>query len=473
MYFVGKLRLFAAVAMLLPLSAMPLQSAPPASPASCVVPTPSLDGPGISDDVCGASVNFHEFGNMAWQTFKTLVWPASGRGEADTLRELADMVGSRVFETYKADWETFQNQAAEPLAWHRYPDKAPICANADAMKPPLDRDSLVLASLHKFGNLDQIDFDRNDAKIFHLLVTQKGSLVRYLTGFNKLTFNTIRNNGLYGPVTVKFSEDPPVPPRYFDPGSINIKSAWIEMDGISDPGSFYTRWAWVQKPHHDVAQRTCDLKLMGLVALHIAHKTKSSPQWIWASFEHVRNVPSGEKLAEKKDYTFNDGLGTTPMETDPPPGARFPFPLDKPFKIPNPYNVERQKKIPTEIRDINVLWQGVLKDTVWSNYELVMVQWPRRRFKEELTGSEIYTPERPTAYPVPPCGEVPSDINIANTVIETFLQLDATCGKNRTCMGCHNLTRNYDFIWSIPTKDKEPGKAAISVLRQNLWGQPQ
>ena len=414
-----------------------------------------------------------DFANMAWQTFKTLVWPAAGRGEADTRREISDMVGSRVFETYKADWETFREGAVEPLVWDRYPDKAAICANADTMTPPLDRDTLVLASLHKFGNLDQIDLGSGGDRIFHVLVTQKGGLVRYLTGFNKQTFNTIRANKLYGPLAVGATDDQPVPPRLFEPSSVNntgaitIKSAWIDMDGISDPGSFHTRWAWVQRPHHEVAQRTCDLKLVGLVALHIAHKTESSPQWIWASFEHVRNVPESANLTERTDYTFNDGLGTTRMEDDPPADARFP--LKKPFKIPHPYNVERRREIPKVIRDINASWQRLLKHTVWSNYKLVTVQWPQTKLSPGATGADVSKPGKSTAIPLPPCGEFTSiDVSIANSVIETFLQLDTECGRNNTCMSCHNNARNYDFIWSIPTKDLEHSKAAISVLRQTI-----
>ena len=38
---------------------------------------------------------------------------------------------------------------------------------------------------------------------------------------------------------------------------------------------------------------------MGLVGLHIAHKTQHAPQWIWSTFEQVDNYKG-------PDPSFND-----------------------------------------------------------------------------------------------------------------------------------------------------------------------
>ncbi|MDP1966944.1 MAG: hypothetical protein Q8K93_32645 [Reyranella sp.] len=499
MYFTGKLRLFAAliasaaIASGTLLSCLPQQQAPlrphaslqPSDEDRCPLwkpDLPALDVVGIPKDVCDGGPPWEDFAHMAWQTFKTLVWPAAGRGKPDKGLPIDHPTGSRVFETYKADWETFLDKAAQPDEWHAYPEKAPVCANVDTMKPPLDKDSLVLASLHKFGNLDQV-FEPGPTPLFHILVSQNRSLVRYLTGFGEHSFNTIRNNKLYEPQTLKNSDDPPVPPRYFEPGSIekkfvgsiNIKSAWIEMEGFSrdEKQSFYTRMAWVQDPPYDAAPRNCRLALVGLVALHIAHKTKSSPQWIWASFEHRRNVPDSEQGPDGGRYTFNDGRGTTPMADAPPPEAQLPYFRVNPFAIPDPFNVERKKAIPQVLRDINHSWQGKLTNTVWKNYELVAVQWPKYGRSPGRTGADEDKPGgKATAYPQPPCLGFDRNSSIANSVIETFLQANTDCKGNRetnpTCMSCHNLVRNYDFVWSVYVKDNDTAKAAISVLRQNL-----
>ncbi|MDP2377192.1 hypothetical protein [Reyranella sp.] len=476
MYFTGKLRLFAAVAFaaiasvaLLSQPALPQQASRPQD--RC--PLNPLDSPlplgvvGIPKDAC-RNYTTKDFGDMAWQTFKTLVWPAvmtnpSKRGEPDTLLPITRK-GPLVFETYKADWETFNKDGVTPpLVWDKYPETADVCAGA----PPINHGSLVLGSIHKFGNLDAA-FGRLEAPSFHILVSQKGSLVRYLTSFGKQTFNTILDNGLYGPLAVGRSEEEPVWPRLFDPGSVTIKSAWIEMDGYSEAEklNFHTRKALVQKPDSDPAKRTCSETLVGLVALHVAHKTESSRQWIWASFEHIRNVPNSGQ-SDGNAYTFHDGKST--MLSAPPPKATFP--LDDPFTIPTPFNVERQQVIAQVIRDLNDTWRDILKDTVWSNYRLVTVQWPRYKDRAKMTGADRDEPGKPTATPLPPCFDwVGANVSVANPVMETFLQLDSHCGMNKTCMSCHNRARNYDFIWSIPKKDHEHDKAAISVLREIMWG---
>ena len=47
---------------------------------------------------------------------------------------------------------------------------------------------------------------------------------------------------------------------------------------------------------------------MGLTGLHIIHKTKNSPQFIWATFEHVNNAPNKNEIKNKNNllkwYTF-------------------------------------------------------------------------------------------------------------------------------------------------------------------------
>jgi hypothetical protein len=462
MWFTGKLRLIAGMAVLLLASCLPQRSALP----SCPMPTP-LSPVGIPTDVCGPEFNFTEFGAMAWQTFKTLAWPAHERGIPDEGRPITDMKGPRVFETYKSDWETFQALRAPPLPWHEYPSQVPdwLCANA-ATLPPLDKGTLVLASLHKFGNIDQRDETPgppNEA-ITHLLVAQNGSLVRYLTGFDQKAFKGIRDNKLYEPVDIPISYQAPGSLTKAAYGAITIKSAWIEMIGDIDPSEFYVRSALVQQPAAKPAERSCKRVDVGLVGLHIAHKTEKSPQWIWASFEHVKNVPQ-RGHGKGSPRTFNDGSGKL-MEEHPPPEARLPM---EPFVKPPPYNVDRWKELPKQVSEVNDLWQKKLRKdrSVWANYELVAIQWAGLRGMPDHTGSGVQIGDLYSAQPEPPC--LSGDASLANSVIETFLQPHTTCAKELTCMTCHNKVRSYDFIWSIPLAGKEPNPSpmrqkALSVL---------
>lgn len=431
-------------------------------------------------------MGMEQFSNMAWETFKVLVWPAkmsaspnlSKRGEPDTDRLITDMEGPRVFETYKSDWETFQKGAAKPLDWHLFPSEvsSDLCADAEKVNP-LPDGTLILTALHKFGNLDLRIEDAAGERseilahlpIMHVVVGQNRKLVRYQTGFNRTAFNTISAHGLYKPSSLKNSDDAPEGGRRFDYGSITIKSAWIDMTNIPNPEVFHKRYAWVQKAGVDLEPRTCDWLLVGLVGLHIAHKTRSSPQWIWASFEHVRNAPY-RKQPRSGAYTFHDG-SSAEMEKNPPTDARLPQDPSQEFKSPSPYNIERWKLIPRGAKPVNDAWRAMLAkpeiNSVWANYELVAVQWPKHKDEPELTGAGIPNGKKMPAFPVPPCADE-FDANLANTVIETFLQKKTVCEEKLTCMSCHNETRNYDFVWSIPLNKGDPAskvrKEALSTL---------
>jgi len=462
MHSVGNIRVVLAAALMV-VAVMPAQSQPPCP----VIPSLAVDG--IPDDVCQHEPRDYEsFANMAWQTFKMLVWPAASRGVAATDRNITDMKGARVFETYKSDWETFLAKAERPLDWDLYPTKADACANVSSI-PPLSDGSLVLASLNKFGNVTQTDVarDSKNADIEYLLVAQNGSLVRYLPAFGKKAFDLIQTNKLYQSLDMTVSDDPPKGKTKTSFGTMTIKSAWIEIkNGLPDPSSFYWRYAWVQDP----SDGSCKEAPVALVGLHITHKTVSSPQWIWASFEHVKNAPLRHS-PPVVGYTFNDGSGSD-MLVDPPLNARIPM---NPFVIPPPYNVEQWVPTAKAIENVNGNWQKMLRDagSVWTNYKLVVVEWPGIPNAGGRTGSGRDKVGKPGAYPTPPC--LKNGVNLANTVMETFLQPDIVCKGMTTCMSCHNNARNYDFIWSIPLNSKDPlgalglsqtRESALSILRQ-------
>ena len=62
----------------------------------------------------------------------------------------------------------------------------------------------------------------------------------------------------------------------------------------------------------DLDSKDCHEAEVGLVGLHIRYKTPLRPQWMWASFEHVHNVPSqggAVPVGGPTAYTFNDGSG--------------------------------------------------------------------------------------------------------------------------------------------------------------------
>lgn len=461
MHFFAKASVFVATAAIL-LAVAPARSAPPCP----LIPSPLADG--IPDDVCPNPPPTPQkaFAHMAWQTFKSLVWPAlmvtGSRGEPDGAREITEMSGPRVFETYKSDWELFPVIAAGQEKWGTYPSAAAFCKDYVPPKPGrLPVGSLVLGSLDKFGSLTQ------PGGLGHVLMAQNGSLVRYLAAFNENAFNLIKNLG--PSIDFDASEDEPKGQAIAPYGTITIKSAWIEIkNSIPDPSTFYVRPAWVQDP----STGNCKETSVALVGLHIVHKTDSSRQWIWASFEHVKNAPlRGD--SPRGAFTFHNG-SRIPMPADPPLDSRT-----MPSTMPAPYNVERLNEIAPEIQPVNLAWQNALQGSVWSNYQLVLVQWPEVSHAEFDGGTTLFGNNG--VRPAPPCGVVRPRANMASTVMETFLQstegLDCPTDDAKlrnTCMGCHYQAHNYDFIWAIPLKRgtgdarvETPNRgSALSTLRK-------
>lgn len=425
----------------------------PADAVPCHSPTPQIDA----------------FANLAWQAFKMIVWPAAQsslgvprRGEPNRARSLADMRGPRVFETFKADWETFLPSAAPPSQWSKYSVTASPCKN----NPPIAAGTLVLAALAEFGNVQEQGGNNPSGKpITNVLVGQNRKLARYLVGFDHNEFELIRTNGLYNAGMLPLPGANPGSRTAAADGTIIVKSAWLELDGLNvDPKTFYRRPALVQDPE----TLTCHEAVVGLVGLHIRYKTPTRPQWVWASFEHVRNAPpasqgareSGARATDRYPaYTFNDGSGA-PMPDEPPPDTLVDS--NRFSGQPDRYNVQRLMPIAPEIEKANANWQAALAGTVWANYQLVIVEWPGLGSSPDIDALE--------AKPEPPSFS-DQHSNLVNTTMETFLQRRAGStpdGIRFTCMGCHNKARAVDYVFTIPINASTSQPMELSPWRRQV-----
>ena len=78
-------------------------------------------------------------------------------------------------------------------------------------------------------------------------------------------------------------------------GAIIIKNAWRDATGFSaqELAEYHSEQLLVYSPgyRNSSGQDTCELKTMALVAMHLAHKTVKQPNWVWATYEHLRNAP--------------------------------------------------------------------------------------------------------------------------------------------------------------------------------------
>ena len=100
-------------------------------------------------------------------------------------------------------------------------------------------------------------------------------------------------------------------------------------------------------PDDPKAARPCLAETLGLIGFHAVHKTTSRPQWIWTSFEHVRNVPDKDEVAANKfdgPYNFfnincKDDCpvvnATPPRPWDPDPALQLKFRKDDSVQEPD------------------------------------------------------------------------------------------------------------------------------------------
>ena len=400
------------------------------------MPTPVVNSPQVPADVSipagfpGNPIAF--FDDYSWRAFIALVWPASNgqRGRPDT-SQTVDGAGPRVFETYKSLHEVFHSDGSAPTPWNQFdPPQYNPCGVAEKFG------DMTLGSFSKFSNLGQAGF----GSLVGPLVAQNTTYVRYLTSYNQFQFEQILTQKLY------LRSNLPTPPASvtFGVSSIDVKSAWIDMTNIPNPGRFYTRTASVLDP----VTGQCSTLTVGLVGLHIVQKTPTRPQWIWTTFEQVDNVPPAAGATGA--FTFNDGKS-------PGMDANNPYLLSRVLEPPTaaPFNVIRVKPIHASTQQTNAAYHAALpKNSIWQFYQLVMTQWPITPSSPSTDGSPGNT------FPGSPA---PNDSTaFANTTLETFDQRFVFFG----CMACHNATmKPTDFVWSL--NDHAHPATTPNLLMQN------
>ena len=246
------------------------------------------------------------------------------------------------------------------------------------------------------------------------LPAQNHTYVRYLTQFNEKSFQHIR----------KVLAKDPHEPTEFPTGSVNVKSAWVEITGGLNGDNFHTVDGWI--PSSD---GHCRKTSFGLVGLHIAQKTPSRKRWIWSTFEHIWNAPLFDPQCKAQEgpsvYTFNDQK-CLPMPDKP----QYENQPDSPPKTV--FNVVRYKNSSQAATDANKQYEKLLPG-VWKNYELVMTQWP-------LTEQGSGAGPKATFFP-----DSTNSTAFANASMETFFQRF----NDSTCMGCHEQTPSTDSAWSL------------------------
>ncbi|MER9227073.1 hypothetical protein NKI39_15820 [Mesorhizobium sp. M0664] len=113
--------------------------------------------------------------------------------------------------------------------------------------------------------------------------------------------------------------------------AIELKTSWVEASSVADASKYITMDATV--PVFDMSdpkkwkpngQKTVRLAMVGM---HVVGSTKGHPEMIWATFEHVDNVPTGA-------YTYLDATDNTKTGVQPSSGTWL-FSADNPAGVFN------------------------------------------------------------------------------------------------------------------------------------------
>lgn len=182
---------------------------------------------------------------------------------------------------------------------------------------------------------------------------------------------------------------------------------------------------------YDEGSSSAEQVTLGLVGLHITHKTKTQPNWIWSTFEQVDNLTSSfynPACAQTPPYTANAPVPC--KDTCCPPNtqtAAQPYQeLDANGKpINRPVQVTRVASFDDDSAgELNGIFQKLLAGSVWANYKLVSTQW------------------------IGEAGTLPKPAYLGNTTMETFNQ-----GPLPPTDGAH----------AYPSADYDPFSTAVSA----------
>lgn len=437
---------------------------------SFIVPDPALHTglgyPGLSNDVTSAQDDVQSpFDNMAWQMFVALNWRA-GQGPGDPKTALAGG-GPAVWQTWSRPEDVFGGPAGN-------------CPNPD----DLPRFNLIAKSAAQTGRDDEflqatgqplIDVDGNWALFERRLNDVEkhyvvGNGLDSLAGQQVFALN---GNSVAFPAGDMSKTDGAV-------GAIEIKASWrIIRD--RDKARYFHQRALIDVEGRYVAdgKPLCATVTLGLTGLHIIQNNGTDgslrPEFIWASFEHVGNVPLATAACDPTDsncyktiassaaspnicpadgvtgsYAFFNA-GCKGIVSNAPPtlaAGQTDFLWNRSPPYAGQY-VTRQGqtlcgtqatrcwKVYKLTEALNRQWRGQLSalGSVFGNYFLIGTNWGGN---VEPDGTQLAN------------GSVPAFLG--NSTMETYIQSDPVNGN---CVNCHsNATLAYQQATSDPKQPK-------------------
>jgi hypothetical protein len=357
------------------------------------------------------------FDELSWQSFIALSWPQTAGGEP--AKRLTDG-GSSFWETYSESYEVFKpdGSAPDPYGAPRTTLPSPPPSDVGVLGAQGHRVLFNLSSTDGLNVLDEVDQAFSSP-----LWDQNGNMVHYEILLNQPEYDYINTNSLYnrqGQVAYFGSQGAAqFPSGQFDTenvGAVEVKLAWRILTDQDVRERYVVRPAYIIAGNPAAWVETT----VGLVGMHIAHKTESSPQWIWSTFEHVDNLNINSFAAfgpdsadhPKKPSFYDPNCEYCPVNVVPTPDENGV----------QRTQVSRAVEIPKATQEYNSEVRALLASlgSPLSYYELINTQWPT-----EPTAA----PAAFDAYPdniTNKSGGKPTPVYLISSVMETYFQSGAT-----------------------------------------------
>ena len=345
---------------------------------------------------------------FSWASFVAVNWPANN----STIGQGGD--GPAIWQSWKSDTDVLVPTGQVPIPFKQ---PSPIPAACTQVGPPGTR---ILTHDTKMGQLGDFNTPGNGP-----LIDLNGEYVRFEILVNEPMYDFIVSNTLYskaGQAVYNPGGVVAFPSGALNgaPGAVMLKVAWKIMGAGDDPKRFHTAMAYLYNPAQSPA---CQLKQVGMVGMHISHKTANAPQWVWSTFEHVNNVPLVGSVGGGP-FNFNDGtiphrsLGCDGKSCNLVPIGKW----DPNSGVKTPVHVARLVNFTKTAVAQNAAFEAALlavdAKSVFANYRLVGTQFP----------SDVTNQNNPAGVPLPPF--------LANSTMETFLQGEVP-NVSSSCANCH------------------------------------
>jgi|GEM_PF-1924123 len=400
---------------------------------------------------------------FAWEAFIALNWPAAKNGSGGYIDGQAanvrfDQVGTpddlsaTVWETYADANGIFRDVPPPPWNENQVVPLNPG-ETCDTGRPFRHFNKITSEQPEEIEDLFQASGPQ-------WLAAQNEKIVWYEILTNETEFDFINLNHLYNVDSLmKYGLAQTNDAFWLPENSMELKASWLQItDAQFNDKSFSNKYKIIQgcvpqqielvkvKDNYVPQLSNFQPTYLALVGLHIIVKTPSTPQFLWASFEHMDNVPTqNTPEMQKSGYNFYNPNCSQRCEINKPYPATNGTLTTAP---PNQTIRTQANSIGKNAKELNKVVQAQIANknssSVWQYYRLINVQWPNTAVSNTLNAQN-------GNFELEYGGGYPTVSVFGNPVSETYVQ-------QLSCLNCHfaatfsdghkTISTSYSFIFN-------------------------